>query len=296
MTSLRGEERSTAAAPGREHPPGEDDLVVSRAQLARLLTYVDAVIVAVSLDGTISFASPSLDTVAGYDPSTLIGRPMAEFIHPDDLAVAARLLETWGPRSGTGPVQPLRIKFANGDWVPMTVDGVAGPEVAAFGAAVVTLRMLDAQTEAERQLRGRLVNEGRLVRLASAFVNLPADHLDDGVGIALEEMGGMAGVDRVEVVLFDPVSHDMINTHEWVATGVEPLRQRLGRIPTPDIPLMPRPATPRGGQPPVRECPGLGLAGGEGVVHRPGRRVGPRGAAVRSGRAHRVPGLRVGGP
>jgi diguanylate cyclase (GGDEF)-like protein len=98
--------------------------------------------------------------------------------------------------------------------------------------------MLDSQTEGERLLRGRLVNEGRLVRLASAFVNLPADHLDDGVGIALEEMGGMAGVDRVEVVLFDPVSNDMINTHEWVATGVEPLRQRLGRIPTPDIPLV----------------------------------------------------------
>ena len=40
--------------------------------------------------------------------------------------------------------------------------------------------MVDSQTEAERQLRGRLVNEGRLVRLASAFVNLPVDQLDDG--------------------------------------------------------------------------------------------------------------------
>src|SRR4051812_46613347 len=237
MTSLGGEQ-PVPATPRPGMVPGGDDLVVSRSQLARLLSYVEEVIVAVDLDGTISFASPSIDTVAGYDPTAILGRPMAEFIHPDDLVIAARLLETWGLRSGTGPVQPLRVKFANGDWVAMTVDGIAGPEVAPFGAALVTLRLVDSQTEAERQLRGRLVNEGRLVRLASAFVNLPVDQLDARVDTALAEMGGLAGVDRVEVVLFDPVSNDTINTHEWVATGVEPLRQRLGRITTPDIPLV----------------------------------------------------------
>ncbi len=237
MSSARGEPQPLAG-PVPVTPVGGDDLVVSRAQLSRLLAYVDEIIVAVTLDGTISFASPSLDTVAGYDPRTLIGRPMADFVHPDDLELAARLLETWGPRSGTGPVEPLRVKFASGEWVSMNVDGVAGPEVAPFGAAVVTLRLVDAQTEAERQLRGRLVNEARLVRLASAFVNLSADDLDRGVDAALEEMGGMSGVDRVEVVLFDPESQDMINTHEWVAAGIEPLRQRIGRIPTADIPLL----------------------------------------------------------
>ncbi|MGZ4707506.1 MAG: sensor domain-containing protein [Acidimicrobiales bacterium] len=238
MSSRGSDQHPIPGGPAREPLAAGDDLLVSRAQLSRLLAYVEEAIVAVNLDGTISFASPSLDTVAGYDPQTLIGQPMAEFIHPDDFAIAAQLLQTWGPRSGTGPVQPIRVKFANGEWVPMSVDGVAGPEVAPFGAAVVTLRMVDGQTEAERQLRGRLVNEGRLVRLASAFVNLPADRLDEGVDTALGEMGGLAGVDRVEVVLFDPVSRDMINTHEWVAPGIEPLRQRLGRIATPDIPLL----------------------------------------------------------
>ena len=238
MSSRAGEQHPAPGEPARAPFVPEDDLVVSRAQLSRLLAYVDEAIVAVDLQGRISFASPSLDTIAGYDPQQLLGRPMAEFIHPDDLGIAARLLETWGPRSGTGPVQPLRVKFANGDWVPMSIDGVAGPEVAPFGAAVVTLRMIDGQTEAERRLRGRLVNEGRLVRLASAFVNLPADHLDDGVNTALEEMGGLAGVDRVEVVLFDPESRDMLNTHEWVALGIEPLRQRIGRIATQDIPML----------------------------------------------------------
>jgi len=232
MDSLGGEAR-------RGEPPVVGaDLVVSRAQLSRLLAYVDEAIVAITIDGTISYASPSLTAVTGHDPQLLVGRSMAEFIHPEDLGRSLRLLEEWGPRSGAGPMQPLRILVADGQWVEMNVDAVAGLDVAPFGAAVVTFRRASDQTGMEAQLRGRLVNEGRLVRLASAFVNLSSDHLDDGVNTALEEMGGLAGVDRVEVVLFDPDSHDMINTHEWVASGVEPLRQRVGRQPTPDIALL----------------------------------------------------------
>jgi diguanylate cyclase (GGDEF)-like protein/PAS domain S-box-containing protein len=215
-----------------------DEIVVTRAQLSRLLAHVDVGIVAVTLDGRISFASPSIATLAGYDPQTLVGRSMVEMVHPDDFALASRLLDTWGPRPGAAPIEPIRVKVASGEWVAMDVDGISGPDVAPFGGAVVTLRPVEGQSESERELRGRLVDEGRLVRLASAFVNLPADRLDDGVNTALEEMGGLAGVDRIEVVLFDPASNDMINTHEWVAPGVEPLRQRVGRLATPDIPML----------------------------------------------------------
>ena len=193
---------------------------------------------AVDLDGTISFASPSIDPVAGYDPTAVIGRPMAEFIHPDDFVIVARLLETWGPRSGTGPVQPLRVKFANGEWVSMSIDGVAGPEVSPFGAAFGHPAPGRQPDRGRAPAAGPPRQRGSARPLASAFVNLPVDQLDAGVDTALEEMGGLAGVDRVEVVLFDPVSNDMINTHEWVATGVEALRQRPRRISTPDIPLV----------------------------------------------------------
>ena len=138
MTSLGGEQRPGRLLPTREPSAAGDDLVVSRAQLSRLLTYVDAVIVAVDLDGTISFASPSLDTVAGYDPADAPRAPDGR-VRPPRRPRRRRpgCSRRGGRRSGTGPVQPLRVKFASGDWVPMTVDGVAGPEVAPFGAAVV---------------------------------------------------------------------------------------------------------------------------------------------------------------
>jgi len=73
-----------------------------------------------------------------------------------------------------------------------------------FGAVVVTLRRIDAVSDVEGELRQRLISEGRLVRLASAFVTLPAEQLDEGVDAALEEMGGMSGVDRVEMCSSTP--------------------------------------------------------------------------------------------
>ena len=102
MSSRAGEQRPAPGEPARGPFVPEDDLVVSRAQLSRLLAYVDEAIVAVDLEGRISFASPSLDTIAGYDPQQLLGRPMAEFIHPDDLGIAARLSRRGDPGRAPG--------------------------------------------------------------------------------------------------------------------------------------------------------------------------------------------------
>jgi diguanylate cyclase (GGDEF)-like protein len=95
-----------------------------------------------------------------------------------------------------------------------------------------------ATRDTERELRHRLINEGRLVRLASAFVNLPADRIDEGVIAALEEMGGMSGVDRVEIVQFDVETREMVNTHEWAAPGVRALMAKTPRLPYTDSGLV----------------------------------------------------------
>ena len=106
---------------------------------------------AVTLEGVISFASPSLTTLVGYDPQVLIGRCDGRLRPPRRPRRGGSACSTPGGRGRAPvPVQPIRVKVASGEWVPMSVDGVAGPEVAPFGAAVVTLRLVDGQPEAER--------------------------------------------------------------------------------------------------------------------------------------------------
>ncbi len=211
---------STAAGGG----PGGPELPLSWAQLDRLLLYVDEAIVCLDAAGLITFASAATARLTGYDPATMVGTSMADYIHPDDLIEIARLLERWQGRPGSGGLDPQRVRAANGEWLRMTIDAVSDLGLGPLGAVAATLRLAEPSTEAEQELRQRLVDQGRLVRIASAFVHLPPDQLDEGVDAALAELGSMGTVDRVEIILFDPDGSLMINTHEWVAPGVEPLR------------------------------------------------------------------------
>ena len=217
MTSPGGGERGTEGH-------------ITRAQLSQFLVFVDEALVAFDDEGVITFASPALASLTGYHPEMVVGHNLAEFLHPDDLERASRLMLHWGGRRGSTAVPPIRLKVAAGEWLAVTVDALSGPDVAPLGSFLVTLREIGASTDVEQQLRTRLANEARLVRLASAFVNLSADALDDGVEEALSEMSGLGGVDRVEVVLHDPENDEWVNTHEWAAPSVPALRAKTPRV------------------------------------------------------------------
>ncbi len=217
---------------------GRDGLRLTLAQLDRLLSYVDEIIVGVGSDGHITFATGAIARLLGHDPSTIIGRPMSDFVHPDDLDELVRLLVRWQDRQGSGEIDPTRVRTASGDWIRMSVGAVSGVELGPLGAVIATLRLADPADEVEQELRQRLVEQGRLVRIASSFVQLPHVQLDDGVEAALAELGGLSSLDRIEIVLFDESGRNMINTHEWVAHGIPALRDPDQLVPVGRIPLL----------------------------------------------------------
>jgi diguanylate cyclase (GGDEF)-like protein/PAS domain S-box-containing protein len=216
-----------------------DGLRLTWTQLNRLLAYIDEMIICIDADATISFASAATARLTGHEPSAVVGRSIAEFVHPDDLVDLLRVMERWHDRQGSGIVDPARIRAANGDWIPMTIDGVTGVDLGPLGTVIATLRPVDATSEIEQELRQRLVAESRLVRIASTFVHTPAELLDDNVDNALAELGSMGAVDRVEIVLFDGALQTMSNTHEWTAPGIPALRVD-GSMPIDDTPMLRR--------------------------------------------------------
>lgn len=65
-------------------------------------------------EGRYIFASPSHATVLGYEPNEIVGRPVFEFVHPDDID---RAMEQWTrvfvASEGT---MELRFRHADGSW------------------------------------------------------------------------------------------------------------------------------------------------------------------------------------
>jgi len=89
----------------------------NEARFRSLVQHSSDVIIVTRSNGTMRFVSPSANRVFGYDPSEMVGRPIASLLHPDDRDRAATLFEHAGRTPGvTGPVE-WRFRQLDGSWL-----------------------------------------------------------------------------------------------------------------------------------------------------------------------------------
>lgn len=67
-------------------------------------------------DGTISYVSPSVKTVLGYETESVLERPVMDYIHPDDTDEVRDVLAEELPFSGTSQRIEFRFRQADGSW------------------------------------------------------------------------------------------------------------------------------------------------------------------------------------
>jgi PAS domain S-box-containing protein len=118
------------------------------------------------LKGNLIYASPSHETVLGYDPSWLVGRGISALIHPDDLT-SVRLAVSQLPDNGPGKPTDVRLRLASGDWLEVelllstfAIRGVSGHRV-----------LLSARSIAERK-RSQQEREKLIQELQEAFAKI----------------------------------------------------------------------------------------------------------------------------
>ena len=86
-------------------PGGGPRYELDRTALGRVLAHVDEAVVACDADWAITFASPSVRPMLGYDPEAVVGRSLVDFLHPDEveelLLLSDHDLLEWDERPGT---------------------------------------------------------------------------------------------------------------------------------------------------------------------------------------------------
>jgi PAS domain S-box-containing protein len=106
------------------------------------------------LKGRILFASPSSQTILGYELGELVGRRFVDLVHPDDLAGATEVIQAALTGEGSRP-HTARVRHRAGHWVslegiPAAISDDAGvPEMVLGIARDVTERL---RAEEERRL------------------------------------------------------------------------------------------------------------------------------------------------
>ena len=70
-----------------------------------------------------------------------------------------------------------------------------------------------------------------LFRLASRFINLPVQQMDEAIDAALGDMGVFVGADRAYLFSYDPQAGTATNTHEWCAAGIAAQKAQWQHVP-----------------------------------------------------------------
>ncbi len=85
------------------------------------------------------------------------------------------------------------------------------------------------QAEAELELQVRM--QKMLIKLSSAFINLPLEKVDASIAASLGELGIFVNADRAYVFEYLYEQQMCRNTHEWCAEGINSQKEDLQSVP-----------------------------------------------------------------
>lgn len=111
--------------------------------------------------------------------------------------------------------------------------GVAAGLVAFIALLLKNIR---SRKQTEQELLFRELFERLIARISTRFVELSSSGTDQGIALALQELGEFAGADRSYVFLFSADRGDMDNTHEWCAEHIVPQKEKLQGVAVNELP------------------------------------------------------------
>src|SRR4051794_21330406 len=180
----------TATVSQTEAGLGDDlrRLVIERSH--DLITMIDP-------DGTIVYASPSWAAVLGYDPDEVVGTPLMEYTHPDDLP---RGLDAIATQAGGTEVPSVitRRRTKDGRW--LHIESSSTPVFDAAGNVTAIIGSARDVTESE-ELRQRVRELNALYRVADEVAR--TTDLDALFGEALDALIEATGADRASLLVYD---------------------------------------------------------------------------------------------
>ncbi|RXK51990.1 histidine kinase N-terminal 7TM domain-containing protein [Halorientalis pallida] len=170
-----------------------------------LIEHSTDVIAVLDEDWTVTYASPSHETVLGIDPDTIVGERVAEHIHPDDRPQLRERFASLVDEPGATVRFEFRISDADGEW--RVLEGIARNllENSVVRGVVVNSRDITERKHRERELERQ---NGRL----EDFANVVSHDLRNPLQIAegyLDEARRTGDEDAFERV---ETAHDRMET------------------------------------------------------------------------------------
>jgi PAS domain S-box-containing protein len=126
---------------------------ISERRARHLLRHIASVVATLDAGARITFISPSVKTILGYDENELLDQSFLGLVHPDDRKMATEhVAQVIADPALTDRIE-LRLRRGSGSWAWIEVIGRSLLEEEALGALIVTLRDITARREQQKALR-----------------------------------------------------------------------------------------------------------------------------------------------
>ena len=119
-------------------------------RLAALVRHASDVVGILGRDGRLSYLSPSVGRLLGYDPGALIGVPLLEQVHPDDGDGVLAFLRGLAPGESGSAV--FRLRHADAGWRDVETLATDLTAEETVGGIVLNIRDVSERTALERRL------------------------------------------------------------------------------------------------------------------------------------------------
>ncbi len=155
----------------------------------RLVEELHDVATVIDVDGTMTYVSPAVTRVLGYDPEELVGHTGYELVHHDDRARTAEAVEA--VRANPEEPRTVEVRFRHADgtwrWVEATMRNRLDDEV--IDGLLLSTRDISDRKERERKHRALAREYEELLNSAEdAIFLLDVEERDDGVRFEFERL------------------------------------------------------------------------------------------------------------
>jgi diguanylate cyclase (GGDEF)-like protein/PAS domain S-box-containing protein len=138
--------------------PGGDDAGLDLP--SRAFDLITDCVVALDGLGNVIGVNPFMLRLLGYERDEVVGRSIAEFVHPDDLERAIRVMAMVTTDTLDVPITPAlyRVRRSDGAWLPIEMNGSRVPGAAPDDDTMVIIGRYSADRDLQDQMMARLVH------------------------------------------------------------------------------------------------------------------------------------------
>lgn len=149
-----------------ERHESEIQLQLSEQRFKSLVQNGSDLIVLMNEDGILTYISPSVKPITGYEPEDLLNKNAFEFIHPDDHQLVMEELESVIGSVNSGQATPHRFLNAAGEWMWLESKGVNLMHDTNIRGIIINARDITDRIRLKEQLDREVANRQKNITSA----------------------------------------------------------------------------------------------------------------------------------